>query len=73
MECAPVRAQAWLDAQDLDFGAIRLEAVVALVERAGLHARIVPYGTARTSAEQHGDQLNLRLTPAGELAAIDAG
>ena len=65
MECAPGRAQAWLDAHDLDLGAIRLEAVVALVEQAGLQASVLPYGTERTSAEQHDGRLNLRLTAAG--------
>lgn len=73
MECAPARAQAWLDAHDLDFGALRLDAVIAIVEQAGLHALVVPYGTGRASAEQRGDRVNLRLTATGGLAAIDAG
>ena len=73
MECAPVRAQAWLDAHDLDLGALPLDSVVALIERAGLRACVVPYGAERTSTEQHGDRLNLRLTAAGELAAMDGG
>lgn len=73
MECAPVRAQAWLDAHDLDFGDLRLESVVAMVEDAGLHARVRPYAAGRADEEQRGDQVNLWLTRSGELGAVDAG
>ena len=73
MECAPVRAQAWLDAHDLDFSALRLEAVVAMVEQAGLHARVLPYASGGSDEEQRGDQVNLWLTRSGELGAVDAG
>jgi hypothetical protein len=62
-----------LDAHDLDLGALPIDSVVALIERAGLHASVVPYGTAGSSTEQRGDQVTLRLTAAGDLAAIDAG
>lgn len=73
MECAPVRAQAWLDAHDLDFGDLRLEAVVDLVEQAGLRARVVPYAAGGPDEELRGDRVNLRLTRSGELGAVDAG
>ena len=73
MECAPVRAQAWLDAHDLDFGDLRIETVVAMVERAGLRARVLPYAAGRADEEQRGDQVNLWLTRSGELGAVDAG
>jgi len=73
VECAPVRAQAWLDAHELDFGDLRLETVVAMVEDAGLHARVLPYAGGRADEEQRGDQVNLWLTRSGELGAVDAG
>lgn len=73
MECAPVRAQLWLDAIDLDLASSSVGALVALVEDAGLRAHVVPYGTDRATSEQHGDRVNLYLTAAGALAGIDAG
>lgn len=73
MECAPIRAQAWLDTADLDFGGLRLDAVVALIERAGLSPRVVPYAGGSSAEEQRADRVTLRLTEAGELAAVEAG
>jgi hypothetical protein len=73
MECAPIRAQAWLDRNEGDLGGLPLAAVVDLVERAGLEARVVEYATGGAAQEQQADRVNLRLTADGALGAVDAG
>ena len=73
MECPPVLAQVWLDEHEEDLGGVSVDAAVALVEGAGLRAHVVPYASRSAAAEQRHDRVNLRLTAAGELAAVDAG
>jgi hypothetical protein len=73
MECAPTRAQAWLDGNEDALGGLPIGQVVALIERAGLEARVLPYAGGLLTAEQRGDRVNLWLTEAGEMGAVDAG
>lgn len=73
MECAPIRAQVWLDRHEGDLGGLPLHAVVDLVERAGLRARVVEYASGGTPAEQQEDRVNLRLTADGAMGSVDAG
>jgi hypothetical protein len=73
VECAPTRAQAWLDGHEGALGDLRVEAAVALIEKAGLHARVVPYAGGQLTPEQRRDRVNLWLTEAGELGSVDAG
>lgn len=73
MDCAPIRAQAWLDVHERDFGDLHLDAAVALVEAAGLQARVLPASSGWSAQEQQPDRVNLRLTRAGDLGSVDAG
>jgi hypothetical protein len=73
VECAPIRAQAWLDQHEHALGELRLGQVVAMIERAGLDARVVPYASGTMAAEQHRDRVTVWLTEAGEVGAVDAG
>lgn len=73
MECAPTRAQAWLDGHEGALGGLPLAQVVSLIERAGLEARVVPYAGGDLAPEQRSDRVNLWLTDAGEMGAVDAG
>lgn len=73
MECAPIRAQAWLDGHESELVDRPLGEVVALIEDAGLVARVIPLRSGWLTQEQHRDRVNLRLTAAGEIGSIDAG
>ena len=73
MECAPIRAQAWLDLHEGELGALPVDAAVATVERAGLRARVVPYASGGIAEEQRADRVNLRLGADRALVAVDAG
>jgi hypothetical protein len=73
MECAPIRAQVWLDAHERDFGDLRIAEAVALVERAGLEARVLSSSGSWMTQEQRDDRVNLWATEAGEVRSVDAG
>lgn len=73
MECAPVRAQVWLDAHEAELGALPVPDAVARIEAAGLRARVVPYSGGRDAEEQRGDRVRIWLTEAGQVSAVDAG
>ena len=73
MECAPIRAQVWLDDHERDLDGLAVADAVHLIEGAGLHARVVPYLSGWMTQEQRRDRVNLRLTEAGEVGSVDAG
>jgi hypothetical protein len=73
VECAPIRAQAWLDVHERDFGDLHVEAAVELIERAGLSARVVPYASGRTTEEQRSDRVSVWLAEDGAVRSVDAG
>jgi hypothetical protein len=73
VECAPIRAQAWLDEHEHVLGALTVEDAVTVIEDAGLQARVLRSSGGWMTQEQHRDRVNLRLTDTGQIAAIDAG
>jgi hypothetical protein len=73
MDCAPIRAQVWLDAHERDFGGLRIPEAVALIERAGLEARVVSASGSGMAQEQRGDRVTVWATRAGEVGSVDAG
>jgi hypothetical protein len=73
VECAPIRAQAWLDSHGSEFLDREVGEAVALIERAGLEARVVRFPGGWMTQEQQRDRVNIRLDEAGEIATVDAG
>jgi hypothetical protein len=73
MECAPIHAQAWLDSHESDLVDRSVSDAVALIEIAGLRARVVTFPGGGMTQEQQRDRVNLWLTEAGEISSIDAG
>lgn len=73
MECAPIRAQAWLDEHEGDLHGLGADDAIAFIEGAGLHARVVPSAGGWIAQEQRSDRLTLWLTETGTVASADAG
>lgn len=73
MDCSPIRAQAWLDEHHIELVDRAIDDAVALIEGAGLHARVVRAPSGWMTQEQRRDRVNIWLTEAGEIASVDAG
>lgn len=73
MECPPVRAQAWLDDHTRELVCLEVDDAVALIESAGLQARVVHYPGGWMTQELRHDRVNLWLTQDGSIASLDAG
>jgi hypothetical protein len=73
VECEPVRAQAWLDSHESDLVECPVDDAVALIESAGLEARVIRSPGGWMTQEQRRDRVNLWLTRTGEIASVDAG
>ena len=73
MNDARIQAQIWLDAHRGDLDGLSVDAAVALIERAGLQARVITPSTGWLTQEQRRDRVNLRLTASGDVRSIDAG
>ena len=73
MQCPPIRAQAWLDEHSRELDGLELEDAVALIESAGLEARVVHYPSGWATQELRRDRITLRLTRDGSLSTIEAG
>lgn len=73
MECAPIRARAWLDDHERELDGLRADDAQALIESAGLHARVLHYPSGWTTQEQRRDRITLWLTETGTVGSIEAG
>ncbi|GAA2752959.1 hypothetical protein [Amnibacterium kyonggiense] len=73
MECPPIRAEAWLEEHEADLIGLEEADAVALVEGAGLHARVIAPGPGWMTQEQRRDRIDLWRSAEGPIASASAG
>lgn len=72
MDAAARSAQDWLDTHAEDLTGRGADEAVAVVEGAGLSARVVPHGPTWMTQELRHDRINLWLDEQGLVRAISA-